>query len=143
MLPLYKGEFVGMMKLTSIVGYISIQDLTKAGDIIRSRTYEAFFPLLATAAIYFVVSSLITALIGRMEVKLDSKRRPRKLPKGVTEKTQPHVEHSDCKNAPAPGEVPSPGFFTVLPALVRVYGLRTDLIRRLTDRRELAEIPDN
>ena len=104
-LPLYKGEFVGMMKLTSIVGYISIQDLTKAGDIIRSRTYEAFFPLLATAAIYFVMSSLITALIGRMEVKLDPKRRPRKLPKGVTEKTQPHVEHSDCKNAPAPGEV--------------------------------------
>ena len=50
-LPLYKGEFVSMLKLTSIVGYISIEDLTKAGDIIRSRTYEAFFPLIATAII--------------------------------------------------------------------------------------------
>lgn len=84
-LPLYKGEFVGMMKLTSIVGYISIQDLTKAGDIIRSRTYEAFFPLLATAAIYFMMSSLITALIGRFEMKIDTKSKPRRLPKGVSE----------------------------------------------------------
>ncbi len=84
-LPLYKGEFVGMMKMTSIVGYISIQDLTKAGDIIRSRTYEPFFPLLATAAIYFVMSSLITMLIGRIEVKIDPKHKPRKLPWGVTE----------------------------------------------------------
>ena len=103
-LPLYKGEFVGMMKLTSIVGYISIQDLTKAGDIIRSRTYEAFFPLLATAAIYFVMSSLITALIGRMEVKLDPRRRPRKLPKGVTEESPSHGEGPDFKNVAAPGE---------------------------------------
>lgn len=87
-LPLYKGEFVGMMKMTSIVGYISIQDLTKASDIIRSRTYEAFFPLIATAAIYFVMSSLITALIGRIEVKIDPKQKPRKLPKGVVEEPQ-------------------------------------------------------
>ena len=103
-LPLYKGEFVGMMKLTSIVGYISIQDLTKAGDIIRSRTYEAFFPLLATAAIYFLMSSLIAALIGRIEVKLDPKRRPGRMPKGVTEGAASHGERPDCKNAPATGE---------------------------------------
>ena len=87
-LPLYKGEFVGMMKMTSIVGYISIQDLTKAGDIIRSRTYEAFFPLIATAVIYFVMSSLITALIGRIEVKIDPKQKPRRLPKGVVKEAQ-------------------------------------------------------
>ncbi len=85
MLPLYKGEFVSMLKLTSIVGYISIEDLTKAGDIIRSRTYEAFFPLIATAAIYLLVSSLITFCIGRVEIGFDPKRRPRRLPKGVTE----------------------------------------------------------
>ena len=94
-LPLYKGEFVGMMKLTSIVGYISIQDLTKAGDIIRSRTYEAFFPLLATAAIYFVMSSLITSLIGRIEVKIDPKRRTRKLPKGVSDTCVAEEEKTD------------------------------------------------
>lgn len=77
-----------MMKMTSIVGYISIQDLTKAGDIIRSRTYEAFFPLIATAVIYFVMSSLITALIGRIEVKIDPKQKPRRLSKGVVEEAQ-------------------------------------------------------
>ncbi len=82
-LPLYKGEFVSMMKLTSIVGYISIEDLTKAGDIIRSRTYEAFFPLIATAVIYFAVSSLLTLLIGRLEVSIDPKKRPRELPKDI------------------------------------------------------------
>lgn len=82
-LPLYKGEFVAMMKLTSIVGYISIEDLTKAGDIIRSRTYEAFFPLIVTAVIYFVLSSLITAAIGRIEVVIDPKHRPRRYPKGT------------------------------------------------------------
>ncbi len=84
-LPLYKGEFVSMMETTSIVGYISIQDLTKAGDIIRSRTYEAFFPLLATAAIYFIVATIITHLIGCIELKLDPKHRPRRLPRGVSE----------------------------------------------------------
>ncbi len=76
-LPLYKGEVVGMMKLTSIVGYIAIQDLTKAGDIIRSRTYEAFFPLLAVAAIYFALSTLIGVLVGRIEVKVNPKKRRR------------------------------------------------------------------
>ena len=84
-LPLYKGEFVSMLKLTSIVGYISIEDLTKAGDIIRSRTYEAFFPLIATAAIYFAISTLVTFAIGRIEIRIDPKQRPRRLPKGVQE----------------------------------------------------------
>ena len=83
-LPLYKSEFVTMLKLTSIVGYVSIQDLTKVGDIIRSRTYEAFFPLIATAIIYFILSALITFVIGRVEFGFNKKRKDRKLPKGVT-----------------------------------------------------------
>ena len=87
-LPIYRGEFVSMLKLTSIVGYISIEDLTKAGDIIRSRTYEAFFPLIATAAIYFLISALAAFAIGRAEIKLDGKRRPRSYPKGVEVKTE-------------------------------------------------------
>lgn len=84
-LPLYKGEFVSMLKMTSIVGYISIEDLTKAGDIIRSRTYEAFFPLIATAVIYFAISTLIAFLVSRIEITLNPERRPRRLPKGVVE----------------------------------------------------------
>ncbi len=109
-LPLYKGEFVNMMKLTSIVGYISIQDLTKAGDIIRSRTYEAFFPLLTTAAIYFLMSSLITMLISRIEVKFDPKRRPRKLPDGVAEKSDAKER---AKEAPQPDTADRPVMITV------------------------------
>ena len=102
-IPLYKGEFVGMMKMTSIVGYISIQDLTKASDIIRSRTYEAFFPLIATAVIYFVMSSIITALIGRIEVKIDPRQRPRRLPKGVAEEAQGSRRDRENKNDSEPG----------------------------------------
>jgi len=42
-LPVYKGEFISLVKMTSIVGYIAVQDLTKASDIVRSRTFDAFF----------------------------------------------------------------------------------------------------
>ena len=55
-LPVYKGEFINQMKATSVVGYIAIQDLTKASDLIRSRTYEALFPLIVTALIYFLMA---------------------------------------------------------------------------------------
>lgn len=111
-LPLYKGEFVSMMKLTSIVGYISIEDLTKAGDIIRSRTYEAFFPLIATAVIYFVMSSAITFAIGRMELVIDPKHRPRRYPKGTDAdvlSAEPQMEqkaaaHADGAAAASIGE---------------------------------------
>ncbi len=82
-LPIYRGEFVTMLKLTSIVGYISIEDLTKAGDIIRSRTYDAFFPLITTAVIYFLISAVAAFAIARVELKLDVKHAPRKYPKGV------------------------------------------------------------
>lgn len=84
-LPIYRGEYVSMLKLTSIVGYISIEDLTKAGDIIRSRTYEAFFPLIATAVIYFIISAGAAFLIDGVQSKLDVKRGPRRYPKGVDE----------------------------------------------------------
>ena len=81
-LPVFRGEFISMVKMTSIVGYIAIQDLTKVSDIIRSRTYEAFFPLIATALIYFAVASLLTHLLTLVETRIDPKRRPRTL-KGV------------------------------------------------------------
>ncbi|QOX62991.1 ABC transporter permease subunit [Anoxybacterium hadale] len=81
-LPVFKGEFISMVKMTSIVGYIAIQDLTKVSDIIRSRTLEAFFPLIATAVIYFLVANILTALLSRLEISLDPKRRKRAV-KGV------------------------------------------------------------
>ncbi|MBR6200329.1 MAG: ABC transporter permease subunit [Spirochaetales bacterium] len=66
-LPVYRGEFISLVKMTSVVGYIAIQDLTKAGDIIRSRTYEAFFPLITIAVIYFLIAWLLTRVLSVME----------------------------------------------------------------------------
>ncbi len=81
-IPVYKGEFISMVKMTSVVGYIAIQDLTKASDIIRSRTYEAFFPLIATALIYFAITYLFILILNIVEYKIDPKRRQRMV-KGV------------------------------------------------------------
>ena len=82
-LPVYKGEFISLVKMTSVVGYIAVQDLTKMSDIIRSRTYEAFFPLIATALIYFAISGLLTLLLRYVEVKVEPDRTNRSV-KGVT-----------------------------------------------------------
>lgn len=65
-LPLCYGEFVAMFHETAVVGYIAIIDLTKAGDIIRSRTYDAFFPLVTVALIYLVVTAALVALFQRL-----------------------------------------------------------------------------
>ncbi len=55
-LPVYKGELISLIKTTSIVGYIAIQDLTKASDIIRGRTFDPFFPLIMAAILYFLLA---------------------------------------------------------------------------------------
>ncbi len=81
-IPVFKGEFISMVKMTSVVGYIAIQDLTKASDIIRSRTYEAFFPLICTAIIYFVITYLLVMGLQYVETSIDPKRR-RRIIKGV------------------------------------------------------------
>ena len=62
-----------------MVGYIAIQDLTKMSDIIRSRTYEAFFPLIATAIIYFLLAYIISVTLNAALKEIDPKlRRNRK-----------------------------------------------------------------
>lgn len=62
-MPVYQGEIVSLLKGTSIVGYIAVADMTRASDLIRSRTFDAFFPLIVTAIIYFVVAWLIGMLL--------------------------------------------------------------------------------
>jgi polar amino acid transport system substrate-binding protein len=74
-LPVYKGEFVSLVKMTSVVGYIAVQDLTKASDIIRSRTFDAFFPLIMAAVIYIFIAWLLTLVLDHIEVSVDPKRR--------------------------------------------------------------------
>lgn len=83
-LPSYSGEIVSLIKATSVVGYIAVNDLTKMGDIIRGSTYEAFLPLLAVALIYFTITWIISGLLGILRKKTEPKRRKNKnILKGV------------------------------------------------------------
>lgn len=63
-LPLYAGECVSLLKSTSIVGYIAVMDLTRASDLIRSRTFDALIPLLVITVAYFVLAWLIRLLLN-------------------------------------------------------------------------------
>ncbi len=63
-LPLYSGECVSLLKSTSIVGYIAIMDLTRASDLIRSRTFDALIPLLIITVVYFILAWLIRLLLN-------------------------------------------------------------------------------
>ena len=74
-LPVYSGEIISLLKSTSIVGYIAIQDLTKMSDIIRSRTYEAFFPLIVTAVIYFLLAWIVSLLLKFILRQISPKRK--------------------------------------------------------------------
>lgn len=74
-LPALANEFITLLKETSISGYIALNDLTKAGDIVRSRTYEAFFPLITVAIIYLVMVVVLTALVGKLERRLRASDR--------------------------------------------------------------------
>lgn len=69
-LPALGNEFIVLLKETSVSGYIALQDLTKGGDIIRSRTYDAFMPLLAVALIYLVMVMIFTRLVNILERRL-------------------------------------------------------------------------
>lgn len=81
-LPVYRGEFISMVKMTSVVGYITIQDLTRMSDIVRGLTYDAFFSLISTAIIYFALANLMALSLSALEKRLDPKRRKRTV-KGV------------------------------------------------------------
>jgi polar amino acid transport system substrate-binding protein len=76
-LPVYKGEFISMVKMTSIVGYVAVQDLTKVSDIIRSRTFDAFFPIVMVAVLYFLLAWLLIQALEYIERKTDPVRRRR------------------------------------------------------------------
>lgn len=74
-LPVYKGEFISLVKMTSIVGYIAVQDLTKASDIIRSRTFDAFFPIVMVAILYLALSWLLMQGLRQLERATDPQWR--------------------------------------------------------------------
>jgi polar amino acid transport system substrate-binding protein len=83
-MPSYKGEIVSLIKETAVVGYIAVQDITKIGDIIRSRTYAAFFPLIVIAIMYFVMAGILTSLISNIYLLIDpNKKDKNRILKGV------------------------------------------------------------
>ena len=68
-LPALGNEFITLLKDTSIGAYIGIVELTKAADIIASRTYDYFFPLIIIALIYLVMTLGLSKLIHKLERK--------------------------------------------------------------------------
>ena len=73
--PVYIGQLISTVKLTSVAGYISVEDLSRISDLIRARTYEAFFPLVITAIIYFLVASLLTLVLKIAQRQTDPRYR--------------------------------------------------------------------
>lgn len=74
-LPALCNEFIALLKETSVSGFIALQDLTRGGDIIRSRTYNAALPLFTVAFVYWIVVTFLTAMVGRLEKKLRKNER--------------------------------------------------------------------
>ena len=74
-LPTLANEFIVLLKETAVVGYVAVQDLTKAGDIIRGRTFSAFMPLVVVALIYLALVMFFTWLVGKLERRLRNSER--------------------------------------------------------------------
>ena len=83
-LPPYQREVVSFVKATAVVGYISVMDITKIGDIVRGRTYDAVFPLLAVVVSYFILCAIAKVAVKYLIKKVDTKtRKQSEIMKGV------------------------------------------------------------
>ena len=71
-LPALGNEFITLLKETSVAAYIGILELTKASDIISSRTYDYFFPLIIVAIIYLIMTLGLSKLVNLMERRLNN-----------------------------------------------------------------------
>jgi polar amino acid transport system permease protein/polar amino acid transport system substrate-binding protein len=74
-LPTLLNEVIALLKETSVAGYVGIMDLTKAGDLIRGRTFEAFMPLIAVAIIYLATVVVLTKVFSMIERRLRRNER--------------------------------------------------------------------
>ena len=85
MAPNYQSDVISLIQDTSVVGYIAVLDLTKMSDLIRGRTYEPFFPLIATALIYYLIIWLVTWLLRKVFNALNNRNRKEdRILKGIT-----------------------------------------------------------
>ncbi|MCL2010636.1 MAG: ABC transporter substrate-binding protein/permease, partial [Synergistaceae bacterium] len=78
-LPLYSADLVEMLKLTSVVGYVGIMDLTYSLEVIRSRTYEAAFPLVLETLLYIFLTSSVTMIFRAASARIDPAQKERKI----------------------------------------------------------------
>ncbi len=74
-LPALGNELIVLLKETSISGYIALTDLTHGGNVIRSQTYSPFMPLIAVAAIYLAIVSLLAVGVAKLERRLRASER--------------------------------------------------------------------
>lgn len=74
-LPALCNEFIVLIKETSVAGYVAVQDLTKGGEIIRSRTYDAWTPLLIVAGIYLLLTCIFSSIVKKLELNLRKNER--------------------------------------------------------------------
>ena len=74
-LPAIGNEMIALLKETSVAGYVAVMDLTKAGDLIRGRTFEAFMPLIAVAIIYLFTVVVLTKVFELIERRLRRSER--------------------------------------------------------------------
>ena len=87
-MPSYRNEIISLIKSSSIVGYVTVQDLTRVSDIIRSRTYDAFFPLIVTAVIYFILAWLLTKVANYLQKRfLSNEKTKEEILKNVGQKS--------------------------------------------------------
>ena len=74
-LPSLANEFIALLKETSVSGYVVVMDLTRAGNIIRGKTFSAFMPLIAVALIYLFMVMVLTYFVGILERRLRNSER--------------------------------------------------------------------
>lgn len=74
-LPTLCNEFIVLLKETSVAGYVGVMDLTKAGDLIRGKSFSPIMPLVAVALIYLIMVMVLTALVGVLERRLRKNER--------------------------------------------------------------------
>mgnify|MGYP000323907460 FL=1 len=77
-LPAIGNEFIALLKETSVAGYVAVKDLTRAGNLIRNNTFDAFNPLIVVALVYLILVILLTKLLSRLERRLSKSDRSKK-----------------------------------------------------------------
>jgi len=74
-LPAIGNETIALLKETAVAGYVAVQDLTRAGNLIRNNTYDAVNPLMVVALTYLIIVVFLTWVLGKLERRLHHDQR--------------------------------------------------------------------